>query len=202
MEKTKEIDIGGELNDYPNDKYKKFFNQFVEIDALLIKQWKPVHLIAYFCKKYHNHYNIKYQFKFNSPSPSKCFEVFQVKKLAMLLSSDPEILKKYIDWAFDTRVKNSKKRLTSISFMTHEELVNDFKINVLLGNNQGSIDRSTLLPDNVIDIMKEVGEINTYGELAFIWQAHNSSGLDENFTSALLKLSEISFDFSILDKII
>ena len=73
MLKNKEDAAGGDLGDYPNDKYRQFFLKFPEIETLDTKDWKPVHLLAYFCKKYEEQYNMKYTFKFNSPSPLKCF---------------------------------------------------------------------------------------------------------------------------------
>lgn len=201
----KKIDdsFGGEFTDFPNDKYKKFFLTFKEIEVLDITKWRPVHLIGYFCKKYKEAYEVDYQFKFNSPSPTNCFEIFQVKKLAMLLSSNPGILRDYIDWAYKVKVEKGKRRLTSISFMTHEDLVNDYKINVLLVNKKDlHIDRSTSLPTEIKEIMKTVGAIGTYGDLSFIWQAHKSSGLGVAATEAFAKLTEINFDFSVLDRIV
>lgn len=135
--KEKEIS-GGELTDLPNEKYKQFFDKFIEIETLKIEEWKPVHLIGYFCKKYEEQYEIRYQFKFNSPSPTKCFEVFQIKKLAMLLSSNPTILRDYIDWVYLNKVVKAKRRLTSISFMTNDGIVNEYKFNVLLSGKKKS----------------------------------------------------------------
>lgn len=67
---TKEKEItGGELSDIPNDQYRKFFEKFKEIETLDVEQWKPAHILAYFCKKYKETYEIDYKFKFNSPSP-------------------------------------------------------------------------------------------------------------------------------------
>ena len=101
-------DTGGDLNDAPNPNYQKFFDKFLEIETLETKNWKVPHLIGYFCKKYFETYKVKYKFKFNSPAPSKCFEVFQIKKLASCLTSDPVLLKEYIDWVYKTKVVKAK----------------------------------------------------------------------------------------------
>lgn len=200
----KKIETGGELNDYPNEKYKKFFDKFSEIETLEVSQWKPVHLLAYFCKKYQIAYDVKYQFKFNSPNPTNCFEIFQIKKLAMQLSSNPGVLRDYIDWVYKVKVEQGKRRLTSISFMTHDGLVNDYKFNVLLANKQDlHIDRSTALPAEIKKIVFEASsQINTYGDLSFIWHAHKSAELGPQYVSVFSKLSEINFDFSVLDRIV
>lgn len=199
-EKEKEIS-GGELTDLPNEKYKQFFDKFIEIETLKIEEWKPVHLIGYFCKKYEEQYEIRYQFKFNSPSPTKCFEVFQIKKLAMLLSSNPTILRDYIDWVYLNKVVKAKRRLTSISFMTNDGIVNEYKFNVLLsGKKNLNVDRSTTLPEQYQTIFAEAGTtINTYGELAFVSQMDPMS---EELSTAMDKIQELGFDKEILRRIV
>lgn len=200
MVKKKEVDLtGGNLNEVPNDYYRKFFDKFEEINVLKIEDWKPVHLLAYFCQKYQNSYGSKYKFKFNSPTPSKCFEVFQIKKLAMNLTSDPVLLKEYIDWVYDNKVVKTKKRLTSISFMTNEGVVNEYKINVLLSSDHKlSIDRTIPLPDKYKTVFESIGfPINTYGELAFIYQMD-----DEKIVEAFLQIESMGFDKSKLEKIV
>lgn len=197
----------GELGEAPNDKWKKFFDQFSEIETLESTKWKTVHVLAYFCKKYKDAYNVKYGFKFNSPSPTKSFEVFQVKKLAMQLSSNPGILRDYIDWVYREKVEKGKRRLTSISFMTHEDLVNNYKINVLLANKkQLHIDRSTPLPQDYKEALKTVGGMNSYGDLTFMYQSFKSGAFDIDmalkFSDAVDKLEKLGLDLDILNRIV
>lgn len=190
------------LTGAPNDKYEKFFAKFSEIESLDPDQWKAAHILAYFCKKYKEQYNVDYKFKFNSPSPSKCFEVFQVKKLSLLLTSQPTLLKNYVDWVFLNKVVKAKRRITSISFMTSEGLMNEYKFNVLLAPKNGSsnIDRSTPLPDNYKSIFKMAGaEINTYGELSFLSQI---SDMTFEMIGAFQQIEEIGFDKNILTRIV
>lgn len=201
------ISNGGELTDYPNSKWSKFFEKFSEIETLPVVQWKPVHLLAYFCKKYQEHYNIKYQFKFNSPNPTNCFEIFQIKRLAMLLSTSPEILHQYIDWVYKVKVVAGKRRLTSISFMTNDGLVNDYKVNVLLsGKKHLHLDRSSPLPDDFKQALQEIGPINTYGDLTFLYQSFKSGSLDNTISSKFIQIFEAAeqkgFDASILERIV
>lgn len=201
MSKNKNDLVEEKLSDLPNEKYVKFFATFNEINVLEVSQWKAVHLIGYFSKKYYETYNTQYQFKFNTPSPSKCFEVFQIKRLAMVLSSNPQILKDYIDWLFLNKVVKAKRRLTSIAFMTAEGVVNEYKVNILLNNkNSSKIDRSTPLPEKYKNVFIEAGSnLNTYGELAFILQM---SPLPNELEIALDKIQQIGFDKEILSKIV
>lgn len=199
--KKNEEDLGGNLTDLPNEKYKKFFASFDEIDTLDIKLWKPAHILGYFCKKYKEQYNTNYQFKFNSPSPIKSFEVFQIKKLASTLTSNPQLLKDYIDWIYLNKVVKAKRKLTSISFMTNDGIVNEYKFNVLLSNKKNlNVDRSTPLPENYKSIFKEANvNISTYGELAFISQMSDKSN---ELNEAFVKINELGFDSELLGRIV
>lgn len=199
--KKKEEETGGQLGDYPNEKYRQFFEKFKEIESLDVAEWKPVHILAYFCKKYQDQYQTKYSFKFNSPSPLKCFEVFQVKKMGMLLSSNPKILKEYIDWIYENKVIKAKRRLTSISFMTNEGVTQEYKMNVLLaGKKNLNVDRSTPLPVKYQDIFQNAGvSIQTYGELCFVSQMDPMSF---ELVGAFLKIEEMGFDKEVLTRIV
>lgn len=192
---------GGELTDAPNEQYQKFFNKFKEIETLDASEFKPVHLLAYFCKKYFDTYKVKYQFKFNSPLPTKCFEVFQIKKLASMLTANPKLLKEYIDWIYETKVIKAKRRLTSISFMTNEGIVNEYKMNVLLaGKRNLNVDRSTPLPDKFKVIFQSAGvTISSYGELAFLSQM---SEMSNELLSAFEKAEQEGFDKEVLGRIV
>jgi hypothetical protein len=196
----KEI-TGGELTDYPNEQYKKFFSKFSEIDTLNVEDWKVVHILAYFCKKYKDVYNVDYKFKFNSPNPTKCFEVFQIKKLASMLTANPKLLKEYVDWVFLNKVVKAKRRLTSISFMTVEGIINEYKLNVLLcGKKNLNIDRSTPLPEKYKIIFKGANlNISTYGELAFISQM---SDMSFEVIGAFQQIEELGFDKEVLTRIV
>jgi hypothetical protein len=192
--------FGGNLTDLPNDKYAKFFATFNEITQLDVEQWKPSHILGYFVKKYKDVYKIDYKFKFNSPSPNKCFEIFQIKKLAMLLTSQPALLKDYIDWVFENKVVKAKRRLTSISFMTNEGIINDYKNNVLLGDSNTIINRSTLLPGKYKSIFANIGlTINTYGDLSFISQMDS---LSTELKNAFIEIERLGFDNTLLGRIV
>jgi hypothetical protein len=199
---NKKNDDGGALSPIPNDKYKKFFEKFAEIDTLDVSQWKVVHILGYFCKKYKQTYGIDYSWKFNNQSPTKCFEVWQANTLAAKLSANPKILRDYIDWVFVNHVPKTKARFRSVSFITKDEIVQDYKMNVLLaGQKNLQVDRSTLLPSNYVDIIKELANLNvsTYGDLAFISQM---DPMPDNITKALAKLSEFGLDQDVLKRIV
>jgi hypothetical protein len=191
-------DIENEWSDLPNEKYRKFFATFADIETLDIKEWKPSHLIGYFVKKYQEHYGIKYSFKFNTPSPVKCFEVFQIKKLGSIMTAKPELLKLYIDWVFVTKVKQAKRRLTSISFLTQEATVQEYKKNVLFINQANkTINRTTPLLQEKQKFLEALGcpLISTYGDLYFYLQT-----IEQEERTILIE--QLGFEQDILDRIV
>lgn len=201
-------ETGGELTVIPNDKYKKFFAKFVEINTLPVEQWKSAHLIGFFCKKYKEAYGVEYSWKFNHQLPSKSFEVWQFNTLVAKLSKNPQILKDYIDWCFINIVPKAKRRLTSISFLTKEEVVIPYKLNVLLASQTTvNIDRTTLLPQTFIDIIQHAHGVNasTYGDLAFLHNSYlnnSDNGIVAAWSNTLQWLEKEGLDTQIIGRII
>lgn len=193
-----------ELSEYPNIYWKKFFDQFVEVNTLDIGKWRNAHIIGYFCKKYKEYYKIKYTFKFNDV-PTKSYEVYQIKKVASMLSSDPMILKEYIDWVFDNKVINRKKRITVIGYLAATEMINEFKFDILMPRleNTQQIDRSTkLLPEYLEVCVNENINVSTYGDLAFIMGMIDQDIMqDTKYINLFNKLIAIGLDLNTLKRI-
>jgi hypothetical protein len=195
-------DDGGELGTIPNEKYKKFFAKFAEIETLDVTQWKVAHILAYFCKKYKETYGVDYSWKFNNESPTKCFEVWQINTLSAKLSANPKILRDYIDWIYANLVPKLKNKFRSVSILTKEETVIDYKMNVLLADKKNlTVDRSSILPSEYRKVLNEVANINinTYGDLAFVSQMEP---LPDNIAQALEKMIEMGFDKDTLKRIV
>jgi hypothetical protein len=202
MTKDKFEESGGELTTIPNEKYQKFFAKFTEIETLDVSQWKTAHVLAYFCKKYKETYGVDYSWKFNNPSPAKCFEVWQFNTLCAKLSANPKILRDYIDWVYQNEVPKIKTKFRSISFITQDDRVINYKMNVLLaGQKNLHVDRSTPLPATYTDILKETAKINilTYGDLAFVAQMEP---LPDNISQAIQQLKDLGFDIDVLKRIV
>lgn len=200
-ETEKKETTGGELTDVPNDKYRKFFEKFAEIETVNMDEWKPAHLIGYFVKRYQETFGVPYKFKFNSPSPSKCFEVFQIKKLAYLLTDQPKLLRDYIEWIYQEKAIKSKRRFTSISFLTNEGTLKEYKFGVLLaGKKNLEVNRATILSSNYRDVLVQanLGFIKTYGDLAF---ASLMSPPPPTLPEALSKLEGLGLDLNLLKRI-
>lgn len=194
---TKELKIN--LSESPNNNYIKFFNKFKEISTLDIKEWNGTHVLGYFIHKYEETYGAKYKFKYNTTAPSKCFEVFQIRRLGLMLSSDPKVLKNYIDWVFENKIIKPKKRITSVSYLNKEDNLKEFKNNCFI-EDKVKINRSTSLPDDVKKMFNDIGYgISSYGELAFLSLMTNKP---EALKNAFIKISELGISQETLNKIV
>jgi hypothetical protein len=167
----------------PNENYTKFFNKFNDINTLEVKDWNYNAIIGYFVDKYLKQYSTQYKFKYNNPAPSKCFEVFQSKRLGLTLSSDPVIQKQYIDWVFTNVIPNTKRKITSISFLNREDVQKQFKE---LYFKEQTISRSSQLSDSLKEMLKSLGyNMSTYGELTFFSQTDEFLKVKEQLSSLL-----------------
>ena len=185
-------------NEIPTS-YKKFFIRFAELNTVPPAQWSSVHIIAYFCKKYKEHYGIEYTFDFKN-SPSKSTETFQINRLVSMLSSNGEIIKNYIDWIFETQVQQRKRRITSIGFLATVKIVADWKFKFL--SQSSKLDRTTLLSPKYLQICEQFSvPISTYGEVAFIKGMIENKTADQNQIKLFSSLGENGFNFSILETI-
>lgn len=195
-------DSNPEINKSPSIYWEKFFNHFLEIETIPVKEWKVVHLLAYFSKRYYEHYKINYSFRFNSNSPSKSYEVWQVRKLGQVISTDPEVLKSYVDWFFETKIILKKKRITSLSFLSDIKIANEFKLKNLAMDRAQNIDRTTILPANLLDIAAKLKvECKTYGDLAFLYKAVDVTQDCDNEAAFITQIKTSGFDLSVLDKV-
>lgn len=189
------------LNQAPSIHYKKFFDRFGEIDSVKIDDWEAVHIISYFCRKYEQHYNEKYAFRFNSSAPGKSYEVFQFRKLAMILSASPTILKDFIDWFFIEKIIARKRRITSMAFLTDVNTVNEYKNKKLLMGNR-SVDRSTVIPPIYSATIQKYGfAFKNYGELSFLKRCIDAGNGSEEHKMMLNELAKLGLDIASLDRV-
>jgi len=190
------------LNEYPSKAWEKFFARFPETERLDVSAWDTTNVLAYFCTKYKDYYSAEFTFKFNSTAPSKSYEVFQMRKLAQTLSSDPQILKDYIDWWFKVKVPLRKKRIYSLAFLTDQIVINEYKVKHLLAGKSSTIDRTTYIPSNYAAIIaKYASNITNYGELAFIKRCIDSGNGEEKYSQMLTELKNNGMDIAILDRV-
>ena len=97
--------------------WRKFFDQFKEIEDLKVSQWKDIHFLAQICKLYKKTHNVPFLVSMKNP-PSRCPDLKLIRKIRENLNtSNPHTLKEYIDWIFDT--KKVKFKAPNIFYRFH-----------------------------------------------------------------------------------
>jgi hypothetical protein len=172
--------------------WKNFFNKFNDIETLKISQWKPVHLLAYFDKRYREHYNKNFAYTFRG-APSKCTEMVLIKKMcAMLATTNMRIVKEYIDWVFDNKIIPKNMKIRSLAFFGAHGLGNEF---FMQKAEKEKIERNTLLPEDYKTIAEQVGiPADTFGDLAFIKMAQKSNTNSAIYDEFFSKLYSVGFE--------
>lgn len=153
--------------------WQKFLAKFDEIEILPLSEWKEVHLLGYFCKRYEKCFNKKFALSFRG-APSKCNEIYMIKKtMAMLNVMDANIIHDYIDWIFDIKIIPGNIKIRSIGFLTTPGFGNEFNMYRV---KKMKISKSTELPSKYQQIINALNlPVVTYGDLAFV-----KMSLDEN----------------------
>ena len=152
--------------------WKNFFGKFEEIDSMKVSDWKDVHVLAYICRKYENRFHRRFSVAIKG-APSKSPDMYMTKRIApMLGTTSKKIVKEYIDWVFEFKLK--KQPFRKIGFFLTQGFGNEF---ITYRNKQKTQwDRSTEVPASYKSIAKELGiTINTYGDLAFIQMSLNNN---------------------------
>ena len=190
------------LSDPISPAWEKFQTKMDQHTTLPTNDWQPTQLLGYFCDKYKSHYGISFTLRYNTP-PSKSYEIYRIKAIAQMLSSDPTILKDYIDYFFQKVIIEKKKRITSIALLADANVINKYK--QLYTNGSQSIDRASPLPSKYLVITHNTDPVITdYGTLAFtysIYNQTNDNGFVEKYKSMFDGLRNAGMDLSILQKV-
>jgi hypothetical protein len=154
-----------------------FFGKFKDIEDLKPAQWKQVHLLAHIDKRFRDHYNKNFSYVYNK-TPSKCTEMFMVKRMcAMLSTTDMSIAKDYIDWVFDKKIIPQKKKIRTLAFFCVAGLGNEY---YMYKRQESEITRDKPLPESYKKVASNCTlpvdvSIETYGHLAFMLMAYKGS---------------------------
>lgn len=182
--------------------WQKFLAKFEEIEILKNSQWKEVHLLGYFCKRYEKHYGMKFALSFRG-APSKCNEIYMVKKIMYMLdTTNMRTVRAYIDWIFDQKIIPGKMKIRTIGFLTTPGFGNEFNSYVTL---KAKIVKTTELPPEYKQIVDSLNlEVATYGDLAFVKMALESAPESESrapYKILFTNLMAIGFEPSVLNNL-
>lgn len=179
----------------------KFFERIRGFNDIEVSKWADQEILGYLCSKYEQLYGHSFSFSLKG-SPSRCDEMFAIKKIKMVLNSDnPKLIKEYIDWVFASKLEGKQTKIVSMKYFMTPGICNEFKHHHI---KKSKISRTTQLPNDVINAFAEEShpEINTYGDLAFIKMAVDGSPDAEEMSEYknLLNLAErYCFDLKTLD---
>jgi len=179
--------------------WQRFFNRFEEIESLKVSQWKPIHLLGYFDKRYREHYNKNFAYSCKK-APMKCTEIVLIKKMcAMLATTNMRTVKDYIDWVFDCKIIPQKMKIRTLAFFGTPGLGNEF---YEYKSEHDKIKRTTDLPKKFKDIGNKLGfPINTFGDLAFAKMALDKYDNDEiraPYKALFDQLYSVGFEFEMI----
>jgi hypothetical protein len=183
-------------------KWANFFSKFKEIEGLKNSKWKPVHHLAYIDKRFREIYNKNFAYTFRG-APSKCPEIYLVKKIyAMLATTNAITIREYIDWVFDYKIIPSNRKIRTLGFFSLDGFGNEFYI---YKKEKDSIKRDTELPENYKLAIEELGlPVYTYGDLAFARSALEESSNGESrkpYVVMFDKLYALGFEDDVLKDI-
>lgn len=145
--------------------WQKFLAKMDEVDTSPPESWKEIQLLGYFIKRFETHFKKQFALSFKG-APSKCAEIFVIKKtMAMLRQTDPIFIKDYIDWIFDKKIIPSSIAIRTIGFLITPGFGNEY---LTYREKNTRITRSTPLPEAYQQIAQKLDlSVSTYGELIF-----------------------------------
>jgi len=185
--------------EFVSKPWVNFFKKFSEIESMQVSKWKPLHQLAYFDKRFRDHFKKNFVYTLNG-APSKCKEIVLIKKIyAMLATNSSKIVKEYIDWVFDSKIIPKNMTIRTLAYFLTSDIGNEF---YACKKEKERITRSKELPEQFKNIINEFDiPASTYGELAFIKDALDKNfniGNVDKYKDMLFKLESYGFDVNTL----
>ena len=131
-----------------DSEYKNYWRDAEKWDS---KRDAVVCLLGYFSELYTKHYGVDFVFSLNDKGLFRGSEAHQIRKMYGLLANNAKVSKKYLDWVFETKVGQKKRKITSLGFLATPAIVNEFN---LLQQKNKRITRSTALPNGMTTWLK------------------------------------------------
>lgn len=130
-------------------KWENLYSSFYKDD----NKWSDkrnhmVCLLGQFCALYNEQYGMKYSMSLSEKGLFHGTEMALLRRVMRMLDNNASLTKEYIDWIFLTKVKNRKKKITSLSFMCVPDFVQEFKF---ARKKAQTISRDTPLPQKMLD---------------------------------------------------
>ena len=134
-----------------NNAWLKFKSKLSGYSYDDISEWKEYHFLGHILKRYKDYMGIDFTLSYSGP-PSKCSELFCVKRMISFLGADDnQTIKDYIDFVFDQYIVPKKVSLSSIAYFFTTNFIFEFKKKF---HKESKITRSTLLPQDCKSVVR------------------------------------------------
>jgi hypothetical protein len=127
-----------------NEKYRLFWQDQSKWDS---RRDAAVCLLGLFDSLYEKHFGTRFAFSLNERGLFKGQEMVQIRKILASLDNDAKLAKKYIEWVFANKVVQRRRKITSLGFLAHPQLINEFQ---QLVKKSSQIRRSTPIPAGIL----------------------------------------------------
>lgn len=127
-------------------------------------------ILGYFCAIYKDSYGLDFTISLNENGLFRGPEMNIFRRIYSMLGSDALVVKDYIDYFFQVRVKQRKKKISSLGSLAVPDIIQEFK---LAAKKAEQIDRNTALPPKMIEwvnkftpdvnrtmVLKDFGDLN------------------------------------------
>lgn len=144
-----------------NETYSKYWQ---DEEKWASKKDHIVCLLGYFAHLYQEYYGTGFTFSLNEKGLFRGQEAHHIRRTYAMFNSNAELVKAYIKWVFDAKVKLRKRKITSLGFLATPGVVAEFKLAL---QRSMQIRRDTPLPDTMLSWINEhVPEVRQHATLA------------------------------------
>lgn len=204
--KTVKKSTGLKLDGTPNASWLKFQDRLNNYFKMPIKEWGTEQFLGHIFKRYEDHYKVSHKLSYTG-TPKRCQEMYCTNKMVLELcpkTLDPEMVKSFIDYVFDSIIIPQKKNITSLGLFFTVKIIKDFKDKY---KKMKVITRSTELPTKILGMVQDAGledSIITYGDLAFAKKATDENKNNDSYKTyyeLFEMLEDAGFNFETLNSI-
>lgn len=141
-------------------------------------------LLGYFCSLYEKNYSVPYQMSLNPNGLFRGPEATFIRRLLGAFSANTRQVRQYMDWVFQHKVVEKKKKITSLSFLTVPNTIQLFRFQQ---EKARQITRSTKLPTPMLNWLStnaptvlQKAQLDDFGDLAMLLEHYKSGGMKDD----------------------
>jgi hypothetical protein len=186
----------------PNAYWRRFKERLDQYSDTPVSDWKDEQVLGHILKRYKDQMGIEFTLSYSGP-PTKCKEIYCTRRTILALGTDQgPIIKKYIDWVFDTVIIPGKVTVSSIAYFFTTNFILKFKQEL---RRQSRISRATQLSPEIRTVVERLKlDVKTYGDLALAKVAIDDNPDNKDldvYSNLFVQLKETGFDERVLSSL-